>query len=111
MAATPYQHRYAQPIWPADFANQPDDCLLLILRQVMLRNKLMRVNPGITQNRYFDRPRSRIGPRFTSPSHSCGARPARLRATSPLVTQTARGMQNAIQTATGAALTGYKYQA
>jgi hypothetical protein len=66
MAATPYQHRYAQPIWPADFANQPDDCLLLILRQVMLRNKLMRVNPGITQNRYFDRPRSRIGPRFTS---------------------------------------------
>ena len=27
MAATPYQHRYGQPIWLADCANISDDCL------------------------------------------------------------------------------------
>ncbi|WP_448706586.1 hypothetical protein [Achromobacter sp. AGC39] len=27
MTATPYQHRYGQPIWLADCANKSDDCL------------------------------------------------------------------------------------
>jgi len=27
MAATPYQHRYGQPIWDADCENRSDDCL------------------------------------------------------------------------------------
>ena len=104
MAATPYQHRYGQPVWLIDSANKSDDCLhcttncvfsskephrpqrlppglltnsgelLLILRQVMLRNKLMRVNPGIKRRLIIWG--LRAGTRLGLAPHHCAATPS-----------------------------------